>query len=144
LLTPTVADMDGKSASVGRMEWRRTMAEQPNLWLSTEALHPGMILAEPVVSAGGMPLAPTGTTLTRRHLRQMRHWGIAGAEIAMPSAATQTTDSIPPSVINQWLALDDSDPFMHALAEIARDRYERHHYARQKEAAARTSEGSRP
>ena len=33
------------------------MAEQPNSWLSTAALHPEMILAEAVVSAGGMLLA---------------------------------------------------------------------------------------
>jgi len=118
------------------------MVEQPNLWISTEALHPGMILAEPVVSKGGIPLAPAGTALTRRHLRQMRQWGIAGAEVAMPLATTQAADPVPPSVINQWLAINERDPFMKALAEIARDRYERHQYARHQEAAPRIPEGS--
>ena len=65
----------------------------------------------------------------------MRHWGIAGARIAAPHA--EDTHPLPPSVVSQWLALDERDPFMHALADVARDRYARH----QREAATR--EGSR-
>jgi hypothetical protein len=113
------------------------MAEQPQYWVSTEALHPGMILAESVTSAGGMLLAPEGTALTRRHLRQMRLWGISGAQIVTTAEEHEATFA-PTSAISQWLAIDERDPFMHELAELARDRY-----ARYQQKAARERERSR-
>ncbi|MBA3826901.1 MAG: hypothetical protein H0X24_23785, partial [Ktedonobacterales bacterium] len=111
----------------------------PNLWLSTEALRPTMVLAEDVVSGGGMLLAATGTPLTRRHLRQMHHWGISGAQIAAPPRADDANHAPTQSAVSQWLTLDERDPFMSELAEVARALYARH-----QRAATRDAEGSRP
>lgn len=114
------------------------MAEVATVMLSTEALRPGMVLAEDLVSAGGMLLAVDGTALTRRHVRQMRQWGIVGAQIKAAGAEDVT---LPPlaaqTAVSHWLQVDERDPFMHELAQMARERYARH-----QRAAARELEGS--
>jgi hypothetical protein len=119
---------------------RRAMARDAGVSISLAEVQPGMVLAEAAHDAQGRLLMPPGTTLTTRHQRQLRHWGVEVVVVLASSApnrhATPPASALPP--IGELLHLDERDPFMRELAQMARDRFARH-----QRRAARPKEGSR-
>ena len=102
--------------------------DDPHVLISIEELVPGMVLVAPVHDAGGRLLAPTGTTLTARHQRQMRQRGITMIAIAPQNAvalAPTSAVAIETSAAAAELVVrSQNDPFMRELTRIARTRHE--------------------
>lgn len=116
------------------------MVGDAGVTISIAEVQPGMVLAEDAHDAQGRLLMPQGTTLTTRHQRQLRQWGVEVVAVLRSSApdhhAAPPASALPP--IGELLHLDERDPFMRELAQLARDRY-----ARYQRRAARPKEGSR-
>jgi hypothetical protein len=117
------------------------MASAAALTISVAEIQPGMVLAEAAQDARGRLLAPAGMILTRRHQRQMRQWGVAVVAIHAASAPERAIDPVVPTslTVHELVQIDERDPFMRELAQMARDRYARH----QQQAARANKEGSR-
>jgi hypothetical protein len=115
------------------------MKQSPTVTLSAAQSQPGMVLAEAVYDAQERLLIPQGTTLTQRHQRQMRQWGVESVTITAASAPEhRSLTPTPPPSVGELLQLDERDPFMRELAHLARNRYARH-----QQQATRPKEGSR-
>ncbi len=117
------------------------MASMAALTISVAEIQPGMVLAEDAQDARGRLLAPAGTSLTRQQQRQMRQWGVAVVAIRAESAPEGAAARLPaptPFAMHALMQIDERDPFMRELAQMARDRYARH-----QQQAARLKEGGR-
>lgn len=113
------------------------MMKETTQIIGVEAIQPGMVLAEAACDARGRMLVPVETQLTMRHQRQLRQWGIEVVTVLASAPAPAASDS-PAARIIEWLQIDERDPFMYALAQLTRARYER--YLRE---TTRAKEGSR-
>ncbi len=105
---------------------------EPQVIISVEEIRPGMVLAAPAIDRRGRMLAPIGVVLTQQLQRQLR---LCGAEAVTVAAASMPppmpAEAEPPQVrVSEWWQLDERDPFMHALARLARERYARYQHAK--------------
>ena len=76
--------------------------------ISIDNLEPGMVLKEALKNSNGSVLLPAESTLTEKHIRAMKMWGVLDANIALddndgtehaevsPEMVAQSQDAIKP------------------------------------------------
>ncbi len=58
--------------------------------ISVEAVKPGMVLAEKVMTSKGMMLLPEGTSLTDAHMLTFKTWGISQVNVVGAAGETNS------------------------------------------------------
>jgi hypothetical protein len=100
--------------------------------IATDKLQPGMVLGDDVKDMSGRMLLKSGTELQAKHLKVLRTWGIAGAEVAGDEAVggeqqaeadfgALTADeaaAVKAELKSRFASVDIGDPFIRALAEL--------------------------
>ena len=66
-----------------------------------EQVREGDVLANAAANAQGVVLVPAGTSLSEKHLRLLKMWGVDVLQVTSPDAVDRTGDAVPKELLDQ-------------------------------------------